>query len=94
MSLSILRYFKNKLGSVKFEVKSRNRKVGTVKFDVTTGLSYDLICYNSTENHLLRIEFSDEHIIFLSLTIIWKWLKNDKMIGKASFHTILNLLND
>ena len=64
---------------MKFEVKSRNCEVRTVMCDVTTGLSYELICYNFTVNHLLRIEFSDKHIIFLSLTVIWKSLKkNDR----------------
>ena len=27
---------------------------------------------------MLRIEFSDKHILLLSLTVIWKSLKNDK----------------
>ena len=49
-------------------------EVGTVKCDVTTKLSYDLM-YNFTVNRLLRIEFSDKHILLMPLTVIWKSLK-------------------
>ena len=51
-------------------------------------------CYNFTVNRLLRIEFSDKHILLMPLTVIWKSLKNDKDEFLIFFHTVLNLLND